>query len=128
VLAEAGDPQTVAGVLAYEIVYSFFQGRLYMITAKLNWTGYEQVREALISKYGKPEIGSAAYQNAYGAVMHGEELTWNNSVSATNLGQFDGGQDPLVPNRNDPLLLILHSELNKQFKAAGAAKGAAKDL
>src|SRR6185295_18036320 len=28
VLAEAGEPQTVAGISAFEIVYSFFQGRL----------------------------------------------------------------------------------------------------
>lgn len=122
------EPQTVAGArLAQEVVYRFFQGRLYSIRIQTDRSDYAVVRDAFIAKYGKPDSTETVnLANALGGVLTGERVMWVNSVSAISIGEIDGQDGWANPHRYTRVLM-LHTALNAAVNAVNA-KGREKDL
>jgi len=112
---------TVAGISAYETVYSFFRGRLYEIESQIPRSDYVQLRTALKEKYGHPSREILDYQNAFGANSLGERLAWHNAASSIYLGQLDG-------ESNNSKLIFWHDSLRKECAASGASNSPGKDL
>jgi hypothetical protein len=87
------DRPTIAEVEAFRTVYYFFHNRLYMIRSTIQLAAYQTLRSAYIEKYGKPGIAAERYQNAFGATVVGETLSWTNGSSEIHIAQLDGDKD-----------------------------------
>lgn len=89
-----GEGPTIAEVKVKLLVHHFIDGKLYQITALIPHSGYLDVKNGMIAKYGMPNITSDdEYQNRMGARFTGESLFWTNDVSSIRLKEYDGKLD-----------------------------------
>jgi hypothetical protein len=72
-----------AGQSFAEVSYRFYKGRLFQIQIQFNSSGYFQVKEAFVAKYGSvSETGHMDYQNGFGAHWQGETSIWRHGTQA----------------------------------------------
>jgi len=72
-----------AGQLFAKVRYRFYKGRLFQIESQFGSSGYSQVKEAFIAKYGPvTETGFKDYQNGFGARWQGEISIWRHGSQA----------------------------------------------
>lgn len=87
----SGEAPTVAGVPTQILIYHFVDGRLFRITAWFEHENVQQVRAALIAKYG--EAGRATpveVQNRFGAKFKGTDFEWKRSGTSLELVEYFG--------------------------------------
>jgi hypothetical protein len=76
----------VAGVATDILIYHFIDNKLFMITAGFKLDGIDDVRNALLAKYGKPSTSELTqYQKSSGAKFFVENLLWDNNVSSIRI-------------------------------------------
>jgi len=102
---------TIAGIKTDTHLYSFIDGRLYLITYSFAQSGFSRVKEAMEGVYGEAKSATTKeYQNLFGAKFDGVICMWDNGVSGI-----------LLAERHTDLktsqLILLHHELGKVAEA-----------
>ena len=96
VVCPEGDPK-FAGQFFAKVRYLFYKGRLFHIESIFGSSGYSQVKEAFIAKYGPVnETRYSDYQNGFGAHWQGEISIWHHGTQEIEVkeGPDNGpGQD-----------------------------------
>jgi hypothetical protein len=76
---------TIANVTTWEIVASFFDGRMYQVRIEFVTSDFAQVRDALAEKFGDPaQKTGVTYATAFRNVR-GDVIKWENPVSYISL-------------------------------------------
>jgi hypothetical protein len=79
----------VAGVATDVLIYHFIDKKLYMITAKFIHGGFDDVKNALLVRYGKPSTSELMhYQKSSGTKFPVENLLWDNKVSSIRINEM----------------------------------------
>lgn len=115
-----GANPTVSGVATDMLIYHFVDGKLFKITTRFKHGGFQDVRNALLAKYGKSSDEIVEYKNRFGATFSGETKVWRNSVSSIELVERHGDLDSSV-------LFLKHKELDSVAKKR-VPKPKAEDL
>ncbi len=92
---------TVGGWRMNQIIYSFFNGKLYKISLWIPSATFNDLLSSFIQKYGHPKkLAPESYQNTYGAVWQGDNFRWDRGSQAVILNQNDGHEDSRGEIRN----------------------------
>lgn len=105
------DHPQFAGQRLAEVSYRFYKGRLFQIQIQFNSSGYSNVKEAFIAKYGPvTETEYKDYQNGFGAHWQGELSTWRRGtqmievMEGPDTGPGQEGCDFRSPSTGDCLV------------------------
>jgi hypothetical protein len=76
--------KTIDGMQMRQVLYHFYDGKLYRISLSFSTIQFSGVRSAFISKFGEPtHIADTGCQNAFGARWTAESVNWQISPTVT---------------------------------------------
>lgn len=73
------NPGTVGGVPCSFLSVTYFDGQLHNIVAFVEHKDFNQLKVAMIAKFGEPKLTVSEYQNAMGSKFTGATLEWPRS-------------------------------------------------
>ncbi len=70
------NPGSIGGVPCNFLSLTYYDGTVHSIVAFVEHKGFEQLKVAMIAKFGKPNVKVSEYQNAMGSTFSGATLEW----------------------------------------------------